>query len=101
MRLTIGLFALVLFVAAFFLHDSEGQTLSAAGGACVRVGVVMALWWLAFPQVERIPRWLAVATGLVLLVVLRWPRLALVAIPLLLVLWLLGPRKPREKSPAP
>jgi hypothetical protein len=101
MRPTIGIIAAVLFAGAFFLRDPGNDTLSAAGGACLRVGIVMALWWFAFPQVERIPRWLAFATGLALFVVLLRPKLILVAIPLLVVLWFLGPRAKRRKTDAP
>jgi hypothetical protein len=95
MRATIGLIALVLLGVGVFTRDSATDSLSGAGGASLRVGVVMALWWLAYPQTQRLPRWLAVACAVTLLLIMRWPKLLLVAIPLLAVLWFLGPRTRR------
>ena len=98
MRASIGLFAVVLLVAGLILRNPSSETLSATGGACLRVGMLMAIWWFAYPQLQYIPRWLAVACGLALLLVIRWPKLLLVAIPFLAVLWFLGPRAPRDQS---
>lgn len=69
-----------------------------AGGASLRVGVVMAIWWLAYPQASRMPLWLSVAATVTLFLVMLRPKLLLVAIPLLAVLWFLGPRRPRSAA---
>ena len=98
MRLTIGLFAVLLLVAGFLLPS--GDSLSAAGGACLRVGILMGLWWFAYPQVSRIPRWLAIAVGVGVLAVLLRPKLIVLVIPVLALLWFLGPRTPRTRSGA-
>lgn len=98
MRATIGMIALVLLGVSFFTRDSATDSLSGVGGASFRVGVVMALWWLAYQQTQRLPRWLAVACAVTLLLVMRWPKMLLVAIPLLAVLWFLGPRTRRRGS---
>lgn len=92
MRATIGLFAVVLLALGLFTRMSADETFSAAGGASLRVGVVMAIWWLAYPQTKYIPAWLTAACVVTLLLVMRWPKLIVVAIPLLAVLWFLGPR---------
>jgi hypothetical protein len=100
MRPTLGLFAVILLAAGLLLRDPSDNTLSAASGACLRVGLLMGIWWFAWPQVQHIPRWLAITSGLVLLVAMRWPKLLLVAIPLLALMWFLGPRTPREEPTA-
>ncbi|MEX0677507.1 MAG: hypothetical protein WD063_10560 [Pirellulales bacterium] len=92
MRATIGLFALVLLAVGVLTLNQPNPSLSAAGGASLRVGVIMAIWWLAYPQAKNVPRWLAVACAVTLFLVMRWPKLLLVALPLLAVLWFLGPR---------
>ena len=96
MRATIGLIALVLLAAGLLTRGAANDELLAAGGASLRVGVVMAVWWLAYPQTQSLPRWLTVAGLVGLFLVVRWPRLLLVVIPLLAVLWFLGPRARRD-----
>lgn len=100
MRLTIGFLAVLLLVAGLVLRNPDNETVSATGGACLRVGVIMGLAWLAYPQLVHLPRWLTIATVLSLFFVIRWPKLLLVAIPLLVVLWFLGPRAPRGQASA-
>lgn len=100
MRATIGLFAILLLAVGMIARASSDETLAAASGASLRVGVVMAIWWLAYPQAKYIPRWLSVACVVTLLLVMRWPKLLLVAIPLLAVLWFLGPRARRDEAAA-
>jgi hypothetical protein len=95
MRATIGIIALVLLAVGLFTRNTVDDQLLAAGGASLRVGVVMAIWWLAYPQAQKLPIWLVVACIVTLLLVMRWPKLLLVAIPLLAVLWFLGPRARR------
>jgi hypothetical protein len=95
MRAAIGLLALVLLVLGVVARNQADSTLSAASGASMRVGVIMAVWWFAYPQLKNVPTWLAVACAITLFFVMRWPKLLLVAIPLLAVLWFLGPRTSR------
>jgi hypothetical protein len=100
MRPAIGFFAVVLLAFGVLARNASDETLAGASGAGLRVGVLMAIWWFAYPQLQYLPRWLAIACGLVLLLVIRWPKLLLVAIPLLAVLWFLGPRAPRDPTAA-
>ena len=59
-----------------------------------RIGGVMALVWLAQPQLARMPRWLlAIILGVLLLVMWR-PKILLAALPAFFLLWLLRPRDP-------
>jgi hypothetical protein len=98
MRAAIGVFAILLLAFGIFGHNLSDEALVGAAGACLRVGIVMAIWWLAYPQAQRLPLWLVVTSAIALFVVLRWPKLLLVVIPLLAILWFLGPRA-RRKGP--
>jgi hypothetical protein len=98
MRGAIGLFAIGLLAFGLLAPASSNDALSGAAGACLRVGMVMAIWWFAYPQTQHLPRWLVVASVVTLFLVMRWPKLLVVAIPLLAVLWFLGPRT-RGRAP--
>ena len=91
-RPTIGLIALVLLVVSLATY---GQSDSALSGACLRIGIVMGIWWFAHPQLATIPKWLAVLVIVSLLVATRWPKALLALVPVAAVLWILSPRSPR------
>lgn len=98
MRASIGLFAVLLLAIGVFARFQPEESLYGAGGASLRVGIIMAIWWLAYPQAQHIPLWLTIACAVTLFLVMRWPKLLLVAVPLLAVLWFLGPRPRRGES---
>ena len=89
-RPTIGLIAVILLAIGLATLASEDQALSSAA---LRVGAVMAILWLAQPQLKDIPRWVIAAGGAVLVIALRWPRLLIVALPLAALLYALRPRQ--------
>jgi hypothetical protein len=93
MRAAIGLFAVLLLLVGFFTRHQVDEAIS---GACVRVGLMMGIWWFAYPQVQNVPRWLAVTGGLLLVVVMLRPKLLIFAIPVVIALWFLRPRSPRN-----
>ena len=70
----------------------------ALSGTCLRIGAVLGILWLAWPQLRQIPIWLVGVIGVALLVVLRYPKLLWAALPLSFVLWLLRPRTPRRSA---
>jgi len=51
-----------------------------------RMGAVLVAAWLAYHDVQRLPGWVLLLLPVVLIVVVRWPRLLLLLIPAL-VLW--------------
>lgn len=69
----------------------------------LRSGLVLGALALALPQVRRMlelaPPWFLACLLLGLLVIIRWPKSAGVVVPLLVVLWLLGPRR-KARPPA-
>jgi hypothetical protein len=59
---------------------------------CGRLGAVMAVWWLAYPDLARWPPWLLAVIPVLLIVLARWPRCMLLVIPVIAVLAILRPR---------
>ncbi|REK09419.1 MAG: hypothetical protein DWQ37_18445 [Planctomycetota bacterium] len=80
---------MVLLATGLVTWNSPQEMVS---GVSLRVGIVMAVWWLAYPQLSRVPPWYAAIAGVLFLLVLRWPRMLLLAVPVLVALWLLRPR---------
>ncbi len=52
---------------------------------CWRGGAILAAAWLAYDDVQRLPNWLIVLLPVLLVVVVRWPRLMLLLVPFLIV----------------
>jgi hypothetical protein len=104
-RSLLGICALVLLLlgGAALLYDSgDGTTVSFAAG-CLRVGLVLGAIWLALPQItsilSRMPRWMMVALAIGLVVIIIRPWYALIVVPVLVVLWMLGPRLATKADP--
>lgn len=93
-RPTIGLIALVLLAVGLAAY---WQDQDAVAGACLRIGAVTSIFWLAQPQLVDLPRWALLTSGAALIVVARWPKLLFVALLSALAIWILGPRyKPAD-----
>jgi len=95
LRTKIGVIAVacLLIAAGFYVAGSEATIrVPEMQGALFKVGLVMAAIWLAYPNLKRLPAWLAVSgcVGAILIAVHR--RLALFVIPLLILAWFLRPR---------
>jgi hypothetical protein len=93
-RRVIGILALVLLLAgALFWLRSPAQRGVAMQieSACWRIGGCLALLWLAYPDLRNIPRWFWLVALVSIVILARWPRLFLLAVPLLLVYALLRP----------
>jgi hypothetical protein len=95
MRATIGLFAILLLIVGFVTRNHVDDAFS---GACMRVGLMMVIWWFAYPQAQNVPRWLAVTGGMLMLVVMLRPKLLIFAVPVVIALWLLRPRSSRKAA---
>ena len=76
---------------------SVGGEYPAVEAAFWRVGALMAVLWMAWPDMKRVPAWMLALAPVVLLVIAFRPRLALYLIPILLAIALLRPRKKRAK----
>ncbi|WP_131282559.1 hypothetical protein [Blastopirellula marina] len=96
-RTKIGIVAIVccLIGAGMFLFDVKGTSLEHFQGALIKVGGVFAMLWLAYPEIVKLPVWLSLSIILIAIVTAVassvWKKAALIAIPLLIVLWMLRP----------
>jgi len=93
-RHTLGILALLLLFGAvvFWIWPPErasGQQLEAA---CWRLGTLLAVWWVAYPEVKHMPAWLFGAIPVIIIVLALRPRWLVIAIPILIALAVLKPR---------
>ena len=91
----LGLLTLVLLIAALALSLAGSTDQAPAGAACFRVAIVLGAWWMAYPQLASLPRWLVVVTGMVAVIAAFKPKALLIGLPLVLALWMLRPRHKR------
>jgi hypothetical protein len=98
LRAKVGILAIVLLLAAVILSVMPEQSDQTAmwAAACQRVGFVLAVMWLALPELQRMSPWYAVAVVGVLIVMARFPRY-LVAAVIVAILFLF--LRPRMQSP--
>ncbi len=87
--------AFLLGAAALWLW-SPGEKFALLQGAAWRVGIFLAVWWLAYPDVDRLPGWLLLALPPLLAVIVFRPKLMLLVIPALIVLAVVRPRLRRR-----
>lgn len=96
-RTILGILAAILIIggSVLWLSSQSSTGLSAIAGACLRIGVVLGAIWLAMPNVThlfaRVPPWLLFATLAIALVVAVRPQSAMMLLPILAVLWAIGP----------
>jgi hypothetical protein len=94
-RHVLGVIALVFTAIAlyFYLSPPERPFFINLHAASARVGVFCVALWLAWPELLRLPRWIFQVIPL-LAILLAWkPRLFLLAIPIVVVVIILRPRK--------
>ena len=82
-RHILGILAVVVLAVGVVMQVRDD---GAVAGTCWRIGAVLALLWLAMPQLREVPAWILGAAGLALLVVLRWPKALWALLPLAFVL---------------
>jgi hypothetical protein len=101
-RTKLGVLAVLLLATAGVLKliPAEHAPANSVGlfGACWRIGFVLAVFWLAYPDLVRLPRWLMPAVLLVGLAMARWPWLLWSVPAVIFVGWLLRPREPLPKQ---
>lgn len=102
-RHAIGAISLVLLgiAAGFLIWPPTGPNGQDLESACLRVGAVMAVIWLAYQHLERVPAWLWFALPVFLLALARRPQMLLFLIPLGIVLAILRPRPTNRRSRNP
>lgn len=87
-RLRLAIVSAVLFaIPLLFQVDGILQA------ACIRVGVLTAVFWLAYNEVTSLPPWLLRIVLITAAVVAIRPKLLLFVLPVLLVMAVVRPRK--------
>ena len=95
----IGIIALALLVSALGMWlwmPTASPNREALMGAFGRVGILMALFWVAYRDLQRIPAWLLAAVPALLVVLALKPRWFLFLMPMVLTLAFLYPRIKRR-----
>jgi hypothetical protein len=100
-RHIVGVIALALFAAGAVFRVWPHPELEPF---CWRLGAITAAFWLAYPDLLRLPAWLLAALPVLAIVLARWPKCLLLVIPVFVVLAILkprwGPRPPKRPGPA-
>jgi hypothetical protein len=94
-RPTVGILALVLLVAGgiFLVLSAEDDSWQNAAAGCLRVGAILAVLWLALPEVTRpLGRWILVAVVVGIFLVAKRPQLIVLALVFLAGVAILRPR---------
>lgn len=96
-RHAIGIIAIVLLLtslAMFFWHVIEPlkDWRYALLGATVRVGTLMAVVWLAYDELKRLPAWIWGTLPVLLAILALRPKWLVIAIPIVIALAILKPR---------
>lgn len=97
-RHILGIIALVLLGGAVILsiwppQSNAAETWQAIRAAFIRTGVLASVIWLAYRELERLPRWLFTVIPIAGLLVAARPRWAIVLVPLVLAIMFLTPKK--------
>jgi len=97
-RIAIGIIAIVLFVGAAYFHayPAEGAFWTQLEAACWRVGALMAVIWLAYPEVARLPGWLLGTVPILGIFLALRPKYLLIAVPIVIAMAILKPRARRH-----
>ena len=98
-RHLLGIIALLLLAGAavYWIWPPEGSAAQQFEAACWRVGALMAVLWLAYPQLLRLPGWLWPGLTMLLMILAIRPKYFLLAVPVIVALAVLRPRLGRRK----
>ncbi len=94
-RTAVGLIALGLLsvAGAMWLWPAIGS--AAVMAACLKVGALMVVLWLAYDELSRLPAWILAGVPVLLLLMLftRSAKWLLFLVPILIVMAILKPRR--------
>ena len=98
-RHVIGIIAILLLLggAIYWISPPNSPLGHQVEAACWRLGPLLVMLWIAYPQLHHMPSWLWAAVPVLAIVLARWPKLFLVTIPLVIALAILQPRMGRKK----
>ena len=99
-RHAIGVLALLLLLAwlILWLYPTGGSVgAEYLKEACGKMGLLAAVVWLAYDEVQRLPLWTLPLLLVFLIVLIKWPKWLWLAVPILLAAALLRPRISRRR----
>jgi hypothetical protein len=95
-RLLLAIIAAALTLAGGVMLWFYPGDYQVAAPVCLRSGLVLGALALALPQVQRLfeitPPWFLGSVALGFIVIIRWPKAIGIVLPVLAVMWFLGPR---------
>lgn len=85
-RYGIGILAVALLLTgvALWITGYDVGGMKQVDSMCMRIAIVLGLWWLAYPELNRVPRWFWFAIPAVLFLALVRFRWLLVVIPIMI-----------------
>jgi len=90
----------LLAVGVILMFQGEVRPLVAeVRAAFLRIGGVMAVVWLGYPQIVRIPLWVWLTIPPLVILLMRRPLWIVYLLPVILVVAALKPRPDPKKSP--
>jgi len=98
-RHAIGIIAVILLLAAvaLWIWPLKTNWYQPFWAACCRLGPCMAVLWLAYPEVKRLPPWLLGAFPVLVIILAAKPRWFLIALPIVIALAILSPKRPARR----
>jgi hypothetical protein len=91
---------LLFGAAALWLWRPTDSGPPALEAAFWRVGMLMALVWLSYPDLKRLPAWLIAVAPVVIILVAARPRWSVYLIPPLLLIGVLRSKRPQRHGDA-
>ena len=98
-RHAIAVIALVLLLAAgiLWIRPLGYHWYEPLKSACSRLGPFMAVLWLAYPEVKRLPPWLLGTIPVLVVILAVRPKWLLIAVPIIIALAILKPKTPSRQ----
>ncbi|MEW4565687.1 hypothetical protein AB1K70_24410 [Bremerella sp. JC770] len=99
-RSQIGLISLTALAisGAIWLFAEDQAYFGPVQAVLFRIGLVLGAVWIGYPQISRLPIWLATIGIVSVLSVLLFKKAAIVVIPLFILIWLLRPRPSKKRN---
>ena len=98
-----GIISLVLLIVGGLLYfwPPDWENSAPLAASCIRIGAVLAAIWLAYPELKRIPGWLAPVCIIAVVAIAAKPKLAIFIIPVAIIILILRPRKKKQTHQQP
>lgn len=94
-RHIMGILAVCLLIAGGILLflEAKDSANDFAASMCLRIGLVLAAIWLAYPELRYIPPWMYTIVAAATVIVVIQPKTIFIVIPFLFFIWLIKPKE--------